>query len=84
MSGSRKTSKSKTSLSLTGVVTDIVSVEVEEDDLIDAGWIRSEDDSEHLNAVVNAVEYWHGERHPGPFLWCAAQPCADVVKASGK
>lgn len=52
-------------------------IEIDPEELIEAGWVwRGETtDTDQIYAILHA---WHNRAHPGPFRFCAADPCSTL------
>lgn len=58
-------------------------VDIDEDELRDAGWVyvgRESTPWQIHDGALGRVERWHNEQHEGPWPWCTHELCADLQR----
>lgn len=56
-----------------------VEVEIEPEQLEEAGWVYvGTDELPTTEHVLNIVRRWHEDVHSGPFRWCTERPCDEL------
>lgn len=52
-----------------------VEVDIDADELEDAGWVYVGKGQVSSAGAFEIVRAWHDEAHEGPWQWCGEQPC---------